>query len=133
MVVLGLPPAALCHGGDCRAASFAGGPAGEYFRPAAARVRGDDSAGNLVHAPRARCQYRCRRGFIAEARSVADRAETFEYPPRIDDLPDGSVVLDLVSRPVHYQLYGCDIRLCCGCSDARTRMRAPRAGCAARP
>jgi hypothetical protein len=34
------------------------------------------------------------------------RAETFEYPPRIDDLPDGSVILDLVGRPLHYQLYG---------------------------
>ena len=34
------------------------------------------------------------------------RAEAFEYPSRIDDLPDGSVVLDLVNRPLHYQLYG---------------------------
>jgi hypothetical protein len=34
------------------------------------------------------------------------RAETFEYPPRIDELPAGSVVLDLVSRPLHYELYG---------------------------
>lgn len=34
------------------------------------------------------------------------RAEAFEYPPRIDDLPPGSVILDLADRPDHYQLYG---------------------------
>jgi len=34
------------------------------------------------------------------------RAEVFEYPARLDDLPAGSVILDLVDRPVHYQLYG---------------------------
>lgn len=34
------------------------------------------------------------------------RAEVFEYPPRIDDLPAGSVILDLVDRSAHYQLYG---------------------------
>ena len=37
------------------------------------------------------------------------RAEVFEYPPRIDDLPAGSVILDLVERPAHYQLYGANL------------------------
>jgi hypothetical protein len=37
------------------------------------------------------------------------RAEVFEYPPRIDELPAGSVILDLVDRPVHYQLYGANL------------------------
>jgi hypothetical protein len=45
-------------------------------------------------------------GSLLKLGRLPTRAETFEYPPRIDDLPDGSVVLDLVSRPVHYQLYG---------------------------
>ncbi len=34
------------------------------------------------------------------------RAEVFEYPPRIDDLPAGSTILDLQGRPLHYELYG---------------------------
>jgi len=34
------------------------------------------------------------------------RAEAFEYPPRIDDLPAGSVIVDLQGRPVHYELFG---------------------------
>ena len=37
------------------------------------------------------------------------RAEVLEYPPRIDDLPAGSVILDLVDRPTHYQLYGANL------------------------
>jgi len=37
------------------------------------------------------------------------RAEVFEYPPRIDALPAGSVILDLIERPVHYQLYGANL------------------------
>jgi len=37
------------------------------------------------------------------------RAEVFEYPPRIDDLPSGSVILDLADRPQHYRLYGADL------------------------
>jgi hypothetical protein len=37
------------------------------------------------------------------------RAEVFEYPPRIDDLPAGSVILDLADRPAHYQLYGANL------------------------
>lgn len=45
-------------------------------------------------------------GSLLKLGRLPTRAEAFEYPPRIDDLPDGSVVLDLVSRPVHYQLYG---------------------------
>lgn len=34
------------------------------------------------------------------------RAEVFEYPSRIDNLPSGSVILDLQGRPLHYELYG---------------------------
>jgi hypothetical protein len=30
----------------------------------------------------------------------------FEYPSRIDNLPSGSVILDLQGRPLHYELYG---------------------------
>ena len=45
-------------------------------------------------------------GSLLKLGRLPTRAETFEYPPRIDDLPDGSVVLDLAGRPVHYQLYG---------------------------
>lgn len=37
------------------------------------------------------------------------RAQVFKYPPRIDDLPGGSVILDLVERPAHYQLYGANL------------------------
>jgi hypothetical protein len=37
------------------------------------------------------------------------RAEVFQYPPRIDDLPAGSVILDLVDRPEHYPLYGANL------------------------
>jgi hypothetical protein len=45
-------------------------------------------------------------GSLLSLGRLPTRAEAFEYPPRIDDLPDGSVVLDLVGRPFHYQLYG---------------------------
>jgi hypothetical protein len=34
------------------------------------------------------------------------RAEVFEYPPRLDDLPAGSVIVDLQRRPLHYELFG---------------------------
>ena len=37
------------------------------------------------------------------------RAEVNEYPPRIDDLPAGSVILDLVDRSVHFSLYGANL------------------------
>jgi len=45
-------------------------------------------------------------GSLLKLGRLPTRAETFEYPPRIDDLPLGSVILDLVSRPLHYELYG---------------------------
>jgi hypothetical protein len=45
-------------------------------------------------------------GSLLRLGRLPTRAEAFEYPPLIDDLPVGSVVLDLVSRPSHYQLYG---------------------------
>jgi hypothetical protein len=45
-------------------------------------------------------------GSLLSLGRLPTRAEVFEYPPRIDDLPEGSVVLDLVGRPDHYQLFG---------------------------
>ena len=34
----------------------------------------------------------------------------YEYPPEVDHLPDGAVVLDLASRPSHYPLFGEGLR-----------------------
>jgi hypothetical protein len=48
-------------------------------------------------------------GSLLALRRLPTRAEVFEYPPQIDNLPAGSVVLDLVDRPSHYQLYGANL------------------------
>jgi hypothetical protein len=48
-------------------------------------------------------------GSLLTLKRLPTRAEVFEYPPRIDNLPAGSVILDLVDRPAHYQLYGANL------------------------
>jgi hypothetical protein len=50
-----------------------------------------------------------RQGSLLTLGRLPTRAEVFEYPPRIDDLPAGTVILDLVDRPQHYQLYGSNL------------------------
>jgi hypothetical protein len=45
-------------------------------------------------------------GSLLRLGRLPSRAEVFENPPRIDDLPAGAVVLDLVGRPIHYELSG---------------------------
>src|SRR5439155_21262183 len=45
-------------------------------------------------------------GSLLRMGRLPTRAEVLEYPPRLDDLPAASVILDLRDRQSHYGLYG---------------------------